>query len=303
MRYLALVCALGFLAAALPASAQIQVMAQSQRTNFLLYERVDLLITITNIGDTDLILNNDNKHPWLSFLLSHHVGPNYMPIRQERGSNFDPLTLKAGTNKTLKVNLTPLFTFREEGDYRATAVIDLPGQGQVVSDYVPFSVLRGQKIWSQSHPVEGSQRIYTLLRFSPDSDSTRLYLRVEAPAENLVYSNACLGELVASIDPDVLFDPQGNLHILHPTALGTYTYTRIDPDGKVLHQVAFKTEALREPTGVERVPPRLAKLNDGNVTVLGGVEQGPDSRHERLSDGQMVRTAAAPPPAPAPTPR
>jgi len=300
MRSLAILSALWLLTTAMPATAQLQVVAQTSRSNFLLYERVDLLVTVTNIGNTDVVLNNDNKHPWLSFLLSKHAGQNYMPIRQERQSNFDPVTVKAGENKTFKVNITPLFTFREEGQYRATAVIDLPGQGQMVSDYVPFMVMRGQKAWSQSRPSEGSQRIYSLVRFSPDSDSTRLYLRVEDPAENLVYANLGLGEVASSVDPEVLFDPQGNLHILHPSALGTYIYTRTDSLGKLLHQVVFKTEAVRGPSGIERVPPRLTKLDDGNVTVLGGVEQGPGTQHERLSDGQVVKTAAAPPPPSAP---
>jgi len=301
MRHLAVICALWFLAAALPAMAQISVAAQTQRSDFLLYERVDLLVTVTNIGDTDIILNNDDKqHPWLSFLLSRHDQHNYMPIRQERDSTFDPVTLKAGEHKTFRVNLTPLFTFREEGEYRAAAVIDLPGQGQVVSDNVPFTVMRGQKVWSQVHPVEGSERVFTLLRFSPDSDSTKLYLRVEDPAENLVYANLGLGDIVASVDPSELFDPEGNLHVLYPSALGTYTYTRTNPDGKLLHEAIFKTEAVRGPSGVERIPPRLAKLDDGNVTVVGGVEEDPNNPREKLSDGQVVKTAAMPAPPTAP---
>ena len=293
MRSLAIIGALCFLAASLPVMAQITVTAQTQRSNFLLYERVDLIVNISNIGENDLVLNNDENHPWLSFLLSRHTQQNYMPIRQERDSTFAPVTLKAGENKTLRVNLTPLFTFREEGDYRAAAVIDLPGQGQMVSDNVAFSVVKGQKLWSQVHPVEGSERIYTLLRFSPNSDTTNLYLRVEDPAENLVYANPSLGSMASSIDPEVFFDPQGNLHILHPAALGTYVYTRTDPDGKVVHQGIFKTEAVAGPTGVERIPPRLAKLDDGNVTVIGGVEQDPHNQREHLSEGQPAKVSNA----------
>ncbi len=300
MRYLAVVGALWLLATVSPATAQIQVTAQTSRTNFLLYERVDLVVTVTNIGDNDLVLNNEEKqHPWLSFLVSRHVQQNYMPIRQERDSNFAPVTLKAGENKTFRVNLTPLFTFREEGQYRAAAVVDLPGEGQIVSDNVPFSVQRGQKVWSQMRPVDGSERIYSLIRFSPDSESTELYLRVEDPAENLVYANLGIGQLAASVDPEVLFDPQGNIHILHPTALGTYLYTRTDPNGKMLHQGIFKTQAVRGPNGVERIRPRLAKLNDGNATVIGGMEQNPNVHEEKLSEGQVPQsTTETIPPAP-----
>ena len=178
MRYLAALGALCFLATTSLLTAQIQVSAQTQRSGFLLYERVDLFVTVTNTGDTDLVLNNTEAHPWLSFLVAKH---NRLPVRPERKGGFDPVTLKAGESKTLKVNLTPLFSFREEGDYSAAAVVNLPGEGDVVSDSIPFTVLRGKQVWSQTRPVDGTQRVYSLIRFSPSPDKTDLYLRVEEP--------------------------------------------------------------------------------------------------------------------------
>ena len=276
---------LGLLAARSHVSAQIQVTAQTQRSNFLLYEPVDVLVNIQNMGDTDLVLNNDEAHPWLSFLVSKHTQHNRFPIRQERKGNFKSLTLKAGENKTLRINITPYYSFREEGDFEASAVVDLPGQGQVISDPVPFTVLNGHKIWTQSRPVDGSQRIYSLIRFSPQPDSTKLYLRVEGPTENIVYANLALGEMVSFVDPGVLFDPQGDIHVLQPIALGTYLYTRANADGKVQHQAIFKT--------FHEVPPRLAKVEDGNVIINGGAEDNPNTPRERLSDTQGVTTPSA----------
>jgi len=126
--------------------AQVQVSVQTARSDFLLYERVDLLVTVTNAGENELILNNDEGHPWLSFLVSKH---NRLPVRPERAATFRPLALKVGESKTLRINLTPLFSFREEGQYKAQAVIDLPGEGQIISDGVPFSVLRGRQVWTR----------------------------------------------------------------------------------------------------------------------------------------------------------
>jgi hypothetical protein len=290
MRYLAAVGALCFLATLSPATAQIRVSAQTERSDFLLYERVDLLVTIANAGENDLILNNNEGHPWLSFLVSKH---NRLPVRQERDSTFKPIYLKVGETKTLRVNLTPLFSFREEGDYTAEAVIDLPGEGQMISDSVPFQVLRGRSVWSQTRPVAGSERIYSLVRFSPESDITKLYLRVEDPSENIVYTNLALGEVVAYIDPEVFFDPQGAIHVMQPIAMGTYLYTRADPDGKILHQSIFKT--------FQTIPPRLAKMEDGNVTVVGGLEEDPNMPREKLSEGQKsAEGPMAKPPDPLP---
>jgi hypothetical protein len=277
MRYLAALGALCFLATSFPASAQIQVSAQTERNDFLLYERVDLLVTVANTGESDLVLNNNEGHPWLSFLVSKH---NRLPVRQERQAVFKPVTLKVGESKTLRINLTPLFSFREEGDYKAEAVVDLPGEGQILSDGVPFTVLRGHPVWSQTRPVAGSERVYSLIRFSPQSDTTSLYLRVEDPSENIVLANLALGEVVAYIDPDVFFDPQGNIHVMQPIAMGTYLYTRADPSGKILHQGIFKT--------FQTIPPRLTKMEDGNVIVAGGLEENPNTPREKLSKGQKT---------------
>jgi hypothetical protein len=287
MRQLFVVLALWLAVAGSVATAQIQVSAQTQRTNFMLYERVDLLVTVMNIGNTDLILDNNEGHPWLSFLVSKH---NRMPVRPERESDFKGLTLKAGENKTLRVNITPLFSFRETGDYKAAAVIDLPGQGQMISEAIPFTIVEGRKVWSQVHSVDDSQRIYSLLRFSPQSDSTQLYLRVEDPAENAVYANVALGDVVASIDPEVFFDPDNNLHVLQPTALGTYLYSRANPDGKVVSQRIFKSVHINASA---KIPPRLVKLDDGTVIVAGGLEQDPNHPREKLSDGQSVQKVDA----------
>jgi hypothetical protein len=275
MRNLAAIGALCFLISGSFASAQVQVSAQTERSNFLLYERVDLIVTVANAGASDLVLNNEEGHPWLSFLVSKH---NRLPVRPERRGTFKPVSLRVGETKTLRINLTPLFSFREEGDYKASAVIDLPGEGQIISDSVPFTVLRGREVWSQTRPVEGSHRVYSLIRFSPQPDRTNLYLRVEDPSENVVYANLSLGEVVAYIDPEVFFDPQGNLHVIQPIAMSTYLYTRADPSGKILHQGVFKTfQAIR---------PRLAKLEDGNIIVVGGMEENPNIPRENLSDGQ-----------------
>jgi hypothetical protein len=275
MRFLAAVGALCFLASTSLLHAQIQVTAQTERSQFLLYERVDVTISITNEGESDLVLDNNEGSPWLSFLVTKH---NRLPVRPERNASFKALTLKSGESKTLRVNITPLFAFREEGDYKVEVVIDLPGQGQVISEPVPFSVLHGRQVWTATRPVDGTERVYSLLRFSPTPDKTDLYLRVEVPGDNLVLTNLSLGEVVAYVDPEVFFDPQGNIHIMQPIAMSTYLYSRANPDGKVEHQGIFKS--------FQEVPPRLTKLADGNVIVAGGLEEDPNNQRETLSEGQ-----------------
>ncbi len=280
--------------------AQVTVSAQTQRQNFLLFERVDVLVTVTNIGNNDLELNNDEGRPWLSFMVSAEAAQHsFLPVHSERQSNFAPLALKQGETKTFDVNITPLYSFRSEGNYKVAAVVDLPGEGQMISDPIPFTIQKGRTVVSQVRVIDTLERVYSLVRFSPSSDETSLYLRVEAPSENIVYANLALGKLVSSVDPDWSFDPQGDVHILQPTAMGTYLYTRADEDGKVLDQRVFR--------GIPYQPrPRLTKLDDGSVIVDGGTSQDPHEQRERLSDSQDGQKIAAPigpadpPPAPPP---
>jgi hypothetical protein len=285
MRHLAVIGTLCFLVMGTVAQAQIRLSAQTERSNFLLYERVDLHITVANAGENDLVLDNTEGHPWLSFLVSKH---NKLPVAQERKSTFNPVTLKVGETKTLTVDITPLYSFREEGDYTAAVVIDLPGEGEVVSEPVPFSVVNGRSVWTQTRPADGSERVYSLIRFSPRNDLTRLYLRVEDPSENTILTNLALGDVVAFIDPEVFFDPQGFLHILQPIAMSTYLYTRTDTAGKIVHQAIFKSASVSGVSGT--IPPRLTKLDDGNIIVVGGREEDPNTPREVLSEGQKLST-------------
>lgn len=277
MRYLAALGLLFSLATGSSALAQLSIDARMDRdgADYLLFERVDMLVTLTNTGESDLVLDNDGSHPWLSFMVCKH---DTLPVRPERQAFFKPLTLKQGESKTLRVNLTPLFSFRDEGEYTAQAIVSLPGSGDMVSQEEPFTVLRGRKIWSEQRPVAGAERTYTLLRFSPRPDKTELYLRVEVPSDNVVLANVGLGPIEAYVDPQVFFDPQGNIHVLHLLSMSTYLYTRADPSGKIEHQGVFKT--------FQEVPPRLRKMDDGNIYVAGGLEETPDMAHESLLAGQ-----------------
>lgn len=296
MRWQGLLAAFLFLATGLFAAAQtLQVSAQTQRSNFLLYERVDMIVTLTNISGTELELSNDEGQPWLSFqVMGERRRDVFLPVHSERQSNFAPLTLKANETKTLRVNITPLYSFRSEGNYRASAVINLPGEGQIVSDPVPFAIQGGRTVVTNMRSVDSLERTYSLVRFSPSSDSTSLYLRVEAPSENTVYANYALGELASSTDPTMMFDPEGNVHVLQPTSMGTYLYSRANPDGKILDQRIFKA--------IQWQPaPRLKKLDDGSVIVDGGRSQDTAPR-ERLSDSQSGNKIAAPIAPPDPTP-
>lgn len=259
-----------------PLRAQVTVSIDSERTNFMLFAPVVVSVTINNNTDHDLVLQNTDGQTWLSFLIKK---PDGFPVHTDQKYNPSPITFKPGELKTVSVNLTPFYAFRDVGNYRVAAVLDLPGEGQLISENFSFNVIRGQKVWSQARPIDGTERTFTLFRFAPDNLSTELYLRIDAPKENLVYATVMLGQVISAVDPQTSFDRDGELHILHTAAQGTYRYTRINQNGGVENQSVY--EAMPE------FAPKLVANNDGTVMVVGGQIQNTDNQRERLSDAKF----------------
>ncbi len=208
MRLLAALGLLLFAATVTPALAQIHIDAKMGREggDFLLYERTEMFVTLTNTSDTDIVLDNEGSRSWLSFMICKH---DKMPVRPERQALFKTLTLKQGESKTLRVNLTPLYSFREEGGYTAQAVVTLPGAGDLTSREVPFTVMRGKTVWSQQRPVEGTDRIYSLIRSRPSRTRPSCISASRSRPTMWSWPMSAWGRWKAYIDPQVFFDPAG----------------------------------------------------------------------------------------------
>jgi hypothetical protein len=259
------------------ALAQIQVNLEAKRTTYLLYEAVPVTVTLGNTSEYDLVLRTDGHHPWLSFLMTRVSDGN--PVRADQTSDFEPVTIKPGESKSLTINLTPLHAFREVGQYKVRAVVELNGQQYLSAPY-SFTVTNGQQIWTATKPYQGTEITYSLIRFTPHIESTFLYLRVEDTKENLVYANHKLGEVVAYNPPQSLFDASGLLHILHNQGQGTYHYVRIDPHGQIQAQMNYAS--------FNQSTPMLRKTEDQSIMVQGGRAENEFTARERLSAAQNL---------------
>ncbi len=94
MRFLAALGLLCLLAAGSSARAQVEVGAQLERSQSSCSTSAStLLVTLTNNTESDVVLDNEANHPWLSFLVCKH---NHLPVRPERNGTFNALGLKAG---------------------------------------------------------------------------------------------------------------------------------------------------------------------------------------------------------------
>jgi hypothetical protein len=262
--------------------AQLAVGAQLPRANYLLYERIDMTVSVENNSDEDILLSNDQV-PWIRFLVTDKSG---LPITSAGRATFPPLTLKPGETKNVTINLTPLYNIRQLGEYRAAAVVNLPGKGEIISSACGFQILEGRKVWSEKRTLEGSERTYTLMTFSPLPDRTMLYLRVADMDQNIIYANLSLGNIAGGVPPEVHLDGKNNIHVLQCVALSTYLYTRASEQGKVLSSNIFRTQ--------NEIPPRLAVLDGDSVVVQGGMEETAQNSPDRLSDTQNGGHPSAP---------
>ncbi|MES2309209.1 MAG: hypothetical protein V4507_10165 [Verrucomicrobiota bacterium] len=259
------------------ASAQIQIGIQLDRDQFLLYEPIPVKLTILNNTGSPLTVSGD----WLSFMVTL---PDGSGIRKDNKLTIDPLQLDSGSRKTITINITPLYSIRDVGQYLLQGVVEIQGV-QYVTHTVAFNVANGQKIWSESRPVGGVQRIYSLYRFSPTSTNTQVFIRVEEPDENKVYATYSLGDIVSFIQPEIKFDKEGNLHVLHPKGQGVYQYSRIALSGKLEHTAEYHATSKSRPA--------LTIGEDGLVMVQGGQSNLGQPKRTRLSQGQKLLTTEA----------
>ena len=265
---------LSFLASAGTARAQLKIGIETERMNYLLYEALPLRLTLENAAGFDLTFADAGEKPWLSFYITQDDGSLVAPDR--KGARA-PLTLPNGKRTVLAVDLTPLYAMRATGRYKVQAVVDLADR-EYLSAPLYVTISPGQTVWKEKRPVDGSMRTYSLVRFAPTLKNTDLYLRVENESENIVYGNALLGEIVDLEVPETKFDPSGKLHVMSLAGNTLYRYSRVGIDGNIEAQATYFS--------LPESRPHLETTSDGGVYVMGGREENPAIRRDRLSDGQ-----------------
>jgi len=257
--------------------AQLDVKLSQTRTDYLLYEPMEFTVTLTNITNEALYLSRDtdSDKAWLSFMVFR---ADKSKVREESAVNVSPVKLGPGQSVSVATNITPNYDVRATGTYTIQAVIALPGRTPLITVPLYFNVGKGEEIWHREEFVNGTKRVYTLVRFLEREDSN-LYLRVEEPSENVVYNTVRLGKITAYTNPQVLFDSQRRVHIIHTIGSRTTRYSVLDADGHL------QTQEDR----LSGVPmPTMLKDASGTVTFSGGVPmQEKKKQRQKLSETQQ----------------
>ncbi|MFQ3670777.1 MAG: hypothetical protein SNJ84_04905 [Verrucomicrobiia bacterium] len=275
------------------AEAGLGVALSSERSHFLLYEAALFDVELTNQGlrPVELVNRDDGKQGWLSFSI---LRPNNVRVRTDIPFEPPDRVLQPGETARLRVNITPHYAIRETGEYRIQAVVRQPGQLPLMTAPLTFTVGRGERFWTMDRRMpDDSVRTYSLIRFLQDKSlSPHLYLQIEDAGNNLVFTTANLGPIVARETPKTLFDARGGFHLSWSNAPKTYRYVACDPDGRI----------LRQDQRVEGATfPALRMTQAGEVEFVGGAVPGAQPERARLSQVQAGAggTAEGPTPEPA----
>jgi hypothetical protein len=256
------------------AQAQLTVVLSAEKSSFLLYEPMMLSVKVTNVSTEQLALDNMGERPWLSFLIQ---AADRRKVRAESALVVEPFVLDPGKSRIVAVDLTPHYAIRDSGQYTVQATVELPGRRSFMTDALTLNIGKGEVLMTKSYLNSGSQRVISLVRFIDMRDST-LYLRVEEPKENLVYSTLKLGRTVSFTNPQLRIDMFRNIHILHPVGARLYRYTHTDADGQLVAQ---------EDREVGPEPLALRPREDGRIEFVGGKKLTPDSQRAKLSELQQ----------------
>ncbi|MEM1158198.1 MAG: hypothetical protein AAGH72_08085 [Verrucomicrobiota bacterium] len=256
--------------------AQLSVSLESTRDTFLLYEPMEFNVRLQNLTGSPIALQDHpvHKRSWLSFQIFGSSGEKIGPTGN---GSLPPQVLKPGESKTLQVNITPLYKIRSTGQYDIRANVNIAGGQSFITGSIRINVGKGEVTWVRDINVDGVKRTYSLIRFLDQSKSS-LYLRVEEVDKNLVYSTTRLGEIVGFTTPDVKFDSDGKIHLLHVSTSALHRYSRLTRNGILEYQ---------EDRQVAGMAPALIETDDGGVQLAGGFNTRKQVKRKKLSEDQM----------------
>ncbi len=256
-----------FLAGLMLASvnANIQIQADLDRTQFMQYEPIDLIVTFQNrIGSSFEIQQGQE----LIIQVKDQFGSQ---LSSAKKINLPRHEIAPGGSKAYHINLAQMFRFSSLGRYHVKVMLKYGGSKHevVISNQKIFHVAKGQELWSVrvGDSRDGTLRNVKLLSFD-DSYNRRLYMQFEDALKNQAFKNIRLGEAILFKSPKVLMDKQNQAHIVYQSAVGIYRYLIFSSNGEELHQSFYKSTSSEVP--------EIMVADNYEVFVRGGVPYDPE---------------------------
>lgn len=264
-----------FLLLVATARGQIQVELKFKRLQYIAYEPVVATVHITNRAGRDVDLHDADGQSWFGFEVTGSEGQPIGPLPTNNAQ--PPLKIESGQKVTQRIDLSPVYPVHDFGTYHVRAHVYFADLGQFFySQSRAFEVTDARAIWQQTVGIpEGAAgqgvRTYSLLtnRFP---DHTSLYVRVQDKDSGIVYATFSLGRALAFEEPQAEIDSANQLHVLHPAAPRSWSYSRVGLNGELLAHSSFMETKTR---------PRLVQLANGEVAVRGGMIDSPVAQTSR----------------------
>ena len=277
---------LGVSALAVTASAQLAVQVRVPHSSLLVYEAIPITVSLQNFSGRPIQLTDTGESHWLKLLVTDESN-SIVPATGVLGAS-EPVTIGPGKAVSQTIDLLPLFALRSRGTYRVQAIVTGPA-GTAVSVAVPFELIHGREIWTQTTGLPAGQddyRTYSLVTRHAGNDEL-LFVSVREEPARTMYSLVPLGVTLPTSPPQVKLDKLSRVHVLFQNGPRSYGYIQIDPQAQASERAAY-SDFLSHPGLVDK---------EGVVTVLGGEQTYPKS--ERLLTAEELN----PPPPPKPAPK
>ena len=255
------------------AMAQLQVDINFKRTLYIAYEPLIVNVSLTNLTGNPLELSDAGNIRWFGFQIETLDG-RPIPPRESTHTN-PPLRLEPGQTLTRAVNLTPLYPISEFGGYRIRASIYEPKLAKWFnSSPLNIEITEGRTIFEKTVGIPqgesngGAMRKITLLTHRLPS-STQLYMRIEDPANGMIYCTHRLGRLVTYGTPEIILDKRNRPNVFQNVSPKVFLHSVIGLNGEVLERKLYNQSG--------RARPAIQLKPDGKIAILGATEYNPEN--------------------------
>lgn len=272
-------------------SAQVSLKINLNHHNYLLYEPINVSLTMRNLSSQALIFGASEKlQGKISFEIEQQNSKILKPSNESLPA-IKNLIIKPNTTQSIEIPLNEYYKFLKEGQYRIrTRIKHERFSKNYLSGFVSFNVTNGQTVWSRSVGIPDISNRYndtpiTTRKYEIvsvfDGDDKLFYLVIKD--KNYVYLVTRIGyERDATRKPSCETDRMSRLHILHQIGKDVYSYFLYGVKGKKIKRLIYKAD--------KTVPRLVRDPNTGKVVVAGGkkavegVDYVIDDKKEKKND-------------------
>jgi hypothetical protein len=235
--------------------AQFEVIVTPEKSGYLLFEPVTMVCRVKNTGAAPVTLGESATNATVRLVVR---GPDGRPPAALPGRVLpEPIPVEPLNQATFRSDLSAVADLRDPGLY--SVQLEVRHGGFVyTSAKASLTVSAGTEL---AQVVGLNPPRLFLLRTAPREEGLHFYVRIDDPAQTTCYGVYEVDRFLAGRPVEKLFDNQGRLHLLHPSAPDMFTHSVFQADGKPVSR-----ERVRR--GFAEIG--LARAPDGSVRVVSG---------------------------------